>query len=145
MRCDKISEKKELDNSSDLPRFYYRFVWLLGQFIQHCLLSTQGIRVPGPPELKSIYPNKNPAELINIQRALYGCKFDWATGALIVSYGEKNFDITSEVQEIIANTVDGRITDYIAFDTRGFDFNQACNYAVTHVINQIQAGVKPPI
>ncbi len=130
---------------SGLPRFYYRFVWLLGQFIQHSLLSHQGIRVPDPPELRSIYPNKNPAELINIQRELYGCKFNWYTGALVVSYGESDFDITVEAHEIVANNVDGKITNYIAFDTRGFDFNQACFRAVTEIINQIRTGQKVPL
>ncbi|MHA1278105.1 MAG: hypothetical protein ACTSQI_12425 [Candidatus Helarchaeota archaeon] len=130
---------------SKLPRFYFRFVWLLGQFIQHSLLSHQGIRVPDPPELKSLYPNKTPTELINIQRELYGCKFNWNTGALVVSYGENNFDITLEAQEIVAKNVDGKITTYIAFDTHGFDFNRACLHAETEIINQIKNGQKVPL
>ncbi|MFX1298176.1 MAG: hypothetical protein ACFFD2_25400, partial [Promethearchaeota archaeon] len=91
----KISDKKVCSENSDLHRIYYKYLWLLGQFIQHSLLYLQGIRVPEPPELKIVYPNKNPADLINIQREIYGCKFNWETGALIVCYGDENFDITT--------------------------------------------------
>ena len=141
----KIPDEKIFSGNAELPRVYYKYLWLLGQFIQHALLYLQGIKVIEPPELKPFYPDKNMAELIDIQRELYGCKFNWKTGELIVKYAEKFFDISSEAKELIANNVSDQMVDLLGFDDRGFDFNKACNKAITKIIDNITNGQKNPL
>jgi len=129
----------------EFPHLYYKYLWLLGQFVQHSLLYLQGIDIPEPPELKSLYPDKSPAELINLHRDLYGCKFNWKTGMLIVKYGKNQFDISIEAKEIIINNVSDKLSDCIGFDDRGFDFNRACKSAIRKIIELITNGQKQPI
>ena len=128
-----------------MPHIYYKYLWLLGQFIQHSLLYLQGIRIPEPPELKAVYPDKHPGELIDIQRELYGCKFDWKTGAVIVSYGDDIYDVSSEAKAIIAENVSNKLVDLLGFDDKGFNFNNACNLAVDSIIVAITHGEKKPL
>ena len=140
----KISKSKEFHEDVKFPHIYYKYLWLLGQFIQHSLLYVQGIRVPEPPELKEVYPDKNPAELIDMQRELYGCKFDWDTGSVIVNYKDEQFDVSEAAKEIVAVTANRDKIACCGFDDRGFDFNRACNIAVKAIIESIIAGqVKP--
>jgi hypothetical protein len=133
------------EKSPPLHPVYYKYIWLLGQFIQHTLLSFQGVRIPDPPELKEFYPDKNPAELINIQRELYGCQFDWETGELIVKYDENLFDISVEASKIIAENVSGNVVDCFSFDDNGFNFYKASRQAVEDIINYIKNGEKKPL
>ena len=96
----------------------------------------QGIRVPEPPELQEEYPDKNPAELINLQREIYGCKFDWKTGSVIVSYKEAQLDVTSEAMEIVANTASKNKVDLLGFDDKGFDFPYLKTIIIKNVIKR---------
>ena len=98
--------------------------------------------MPEPPELQEEYPDKNPAELINLQREIYGCKFDWKTGSVIVSYKDAQFDVTSEAMEIVANTASKNKVDLLGFDDKGFDFNTACHVAIKNIIDDILSGQK---
>lgn len=141
----KISDVKDAQDETDLPHRYYKYLWLLGQFIQHSLLYLQGVRIPDPIELKDSFPDKNPAELIDIQREIYGCKFNWKTGSLVVCYKDDQFEISSEAKEIIAKTVSNNIVDLLGFDTRGFDFNRACSEAVENIIECIKKGQMQPL
>lgn len=136
---------KKFSNNRYLPRIYFKYLWLLGQFIQHSLLYLQGVRVPEPPELKEQFPDKNPAELINLHREIYGCKFDWKTGALVVSYQESQFEVTAEAEKIVSRTINPDIIACCSFDDRGFDFNTACNEAVKDIIEVIKSGEMEPL
>lgn len=122
-----------------MPQICYKYLWLLGQFIQHSLLYIQGIRVPEPRELTPQYPGALPAELINIHRELYGCQFDWRSGTLIVRYKEQKFDVSGEAKAIVADNISSKMADLIGFDDKGFDFNSACNNAVG-IIEKIRDG-----
>ena len=129
-----------------MPQICYKYLWLLGQFIQHSLLYLQGIRVPEPRELAPQYPQANsPSELINIHRELYGCQFDWATGTLIVRYKDQKFDVSVEAKEIVANNISNKMADLIGFDDKGFDFNSACNIAIGKIIEMIRDGNIAPL
>lgn len=139
----KISDDLIHFENSELPQIYYKYLWLLGQFIQHSLLYLQGIRVPEPPELAFAYPDKHPGELINIQREFYGCQFDWDTGTLIVGYKDDQFDVSVEAKDIIAKNVSNRLEDVLGFDDKGFDFNHACDEAI-EIIENIKNGSKSP-
>ncbi|MFX1295525.1 MAG: hypothetical protein ACFFD2_11840 [Promethearchaeota archaeon] len=141
----KISDNKYQSENFELHQVYYKYLWLLGQFIQHSLFYLQGIRVPDPPELKMFYPDKEPAELINIHREIYGCKFNWKTGDLIVSYRNNQFNISLEAKKIIANNVSNKLVDLLSFDDNAFDFNSACDKAVKNIIDSITNGQKKPL
>jgi len=109
------------------------------------LLYLQGVKIPDPPELKQIYPDKNPVELIEIQREIYGCKFDWKMGSIIVVYKDAQFDVSLEAKEIVANTTSDKLVDLLGFDDKGFDFNTACNTAIKKIIDNITNGDKKPL
>ncbi|NVM31498.1 MAG: hypothetical protein HWN65_21850 [Candidatus Helarchaeota archaeon] len=145
VKVKKISDIKDIQDEVNLPHIYYKYIWLLGQFIQHSLLYLQGVRVPDPPELKERFPDKNPAQLIDIQREIYGCKFNWETGSLIVCYKDDLFEITSEAKEIVAANVTSDLAACCGFDDRGFDFNRACNKAVEKIIENITSGETQPL
>lgn len=145
LKVRKISKPNELERDSILPHRLYRYLWLLGQFIQHSLLYLQGVRIPDPPELKDVYPDKDPAELINIQHELYGCKLDWNTGTLIVVYKDNQYDISSEAQNIVATTANDDMLAICSFDDRSFDFNTACSEAVKKIIESITTGQIAPL
>jgi hypothetical protein len=134
-----------MDFKQQLPQICYKYLWLLGQFIQHSLLYLQGIRVPEPRELAFQYPRAHPGELINIQRELYGCQFDWATGTLIVRYKDIQFDVSVEAKEIVANNISNKMVDLLGFDDKGFDFNSASNDAIGKIIEKIRDGNKAPL
>jgi hypothetical protein len=141
----KISDKKYIPEDSGFPQVYYKYLWLLGQFVQHSLLYLEGVRVPEPPELKPLYPDKDPAELINLQRELYGCQFDWDTGSVIVKYHDSVFDISTEAKKITIQYASKHLADLLGFDDNGFDFNKACTKAVEIIINHITSGQKKPM
>jgi hypothetical protein len=143
-RCGKITDNA-IKTKQQLPQICYKYLWLLGQFIQHSLFYLQSIRVPEPRELAPQYPHAQPAELINIQRELYGCQFDWRTGTLIVRYKDQKFDVSVEAKEIVADNVSNKMADLIGFDDKGFDFNSACNNAIGKIIEVIRDGNKPPL
>ncbi len=145
MKVKTISKSNDKPLESILPHRLYRYLWLLGQFIQHSLLYLQGVRIPDPPELKEQYPDKNPAELINIQHELYGCKLNWETGTLIVVYKDNQYDISSEAQKIVAATANDDMLAICSFDDRSFDFNTACNEAVKNIIENITTGQMVPL
>lgn len=136
----KISEVNDKQDEVNLPHVYYKYIWLLGQFIQHSLLYLQGVRIPDPPELKESFPDKSPAQLIDLQREMFGCKFNWETGSLIVCYKDDQFEISSEAKEIVAANVTSNRAACCGFDDRGFDFNRACNKAVEDIIENITNG-----
>ncbi|MHA1264111.1 MAG: hypothetical protein ACTSRS_02650 [Candidatus Helarchaeota archaeon] len=145
MKVKFISTKNNDFEEIDLPNRYYKYLWLLGQFIQHSLLYLQGIRIPEPPELRVRFPDKSPAELIDLHRDLYGCRFDWATGSLIVCYKDDRFEITTEAKKIVATTINPDRIACCSFDDRGFNFNQACGMAVDEIITCITSGKFKPI
>lgn len=122
------------------PIFIRKYTWLLGQYIQNCLLHKEGIHKPEVEELSKEYPDLDIAGLINKQRDLYGVNFDWATLECIVRYKGNEYDITEQVLEIVRKFVDYEWINTIGFDTRGFDINKACKEATDKIINQIIEG-----
>lgn len=145
LKVKKISKPNEPKSDVILPHRLYRYLWLLGQFVQHSLLYLQGVHIPDPPDLKEAYPDKNPAELIDIQRELYGCKLNWKTGSLIVVYENSQYDISVEAQKIVAATANDDMLACCSFDDRSFDFNTACNEAIKKIIENITTGQKAPL
>ncbi|NVM54094.1 MAG: hypothetical protein HWN66_10375 [Candidatus Helarchaeota archaeon] len=141
----KISKSNEIQEETNLSHIYYKYLWLLGQFIQHSLLYLQGVRIPDPPELKKRFPKKNAAELINLHREMYGCKFNWKTGSLIVVYKDDQFEISSEVKEIVANNIKADFIACCGFDYRGFDFKKASSTATKKIIENITTGQLKPL
>ncbi|MBD3227968.1 MAG: hypothetical protein GF329_07240 [Candidatus Lokiarchaeota archaeon] len=123
--------------NSKFPIFIKKYVWLLGQYIQNCLLEREGIRKPRIEELRRKYPELNTAGLINKRRDIFGVIFDWENLECSVRYKKKEYNITEQVIEIVNKNVDREWINNIGFDTRGFDINNACKQATEKIIKEI--------
>ena len=73
---------------------------------------------------------------INQIHSEFGCKFNWKN-SLTVKFNEKDYEIFTEVQDIVSSCIIGDEMDAIAFSTSGIDFNDACKEASKFIINKI--------
>lgn len=128
-----------------LNQIYFKYIWLIGQYIQKLLYSLEGKKTKTPLELvgeKKFYdldPNekiKIMTNSINQIHKEYGCKFNWKD-KLIVEYKGKEFEIFKELKEIVINCIIGDEMDALDFSTSGIDFNKACKEASRYLVHEI--------
>ncbi|MHA1269633.1 MAG: hypothetical protein ACTSPY_07570 [Candidatus Helarchaeota archaeon] len=120
-----------------IPIFIRKYAWLLGQFVQNCLLEIEGIEKPKIEKMQIEYPFLSIGELINMQRDTHGVSFDWDNVICQVKYKGNVIDITKAILEIVWRNTDKEWINNIGFDTRGFDINSACREASKLIINKI--------
>ena len=123
--------------TSNSPIFIKKYAYLLGQYIQNCLLYKEGIKKPEVEELSRQFPQLELGELINKQQDLFGVIFNWKTSKIFVRYKGKEYDITDKVLKIVRKYIDSEWINNIGFDTRGFNVNEAFQEATSKIINKI--------
>jgi len=118
--------------------------WLISMFIQHSLLSIEGVKIPSVDELMSSNPNLTIAEAINLQRKLYGAEVDWESRKIFVRFKGKRYNITDIVISLVNTHSFGDAIDELGADTRGFNFLGAVKEAQKEIISKIVKGELQP-